>query len=325
MRRPASSLLPAGAMALVAFASSLAYAQGSTPSPRVEGTFGPAAESRHFVLFRPDASLAPRSGARTLLVMLHGCTQDASDVSRGTRLDSAAARRGMLVLYPEQPARAHPKKCWNWYLPADVQRGSGELAQLAALVDSVRVAEGGAPRILLAGMSAGAAMAANFAAAYPERVAALALHSGIAALAATDVTSALQVMREGPTGGPTLGDRVAASMGDRAHVIPVIALHGDADVVVSPANLEAVAQQWASANARVRGEAVPVPVAVARRGATGRRWASADGSVSVEAWRLEGVGHAWSGGSAAGTFTAPEGPDATAMILEFFGRAEAGR
>ncbi|HET7188333.1 MAG TPA: PHB depolymerase family esterase, partial [Gemmatimonadaceae bacterium] len=152
-------------------------------------------------------------------------------------------------------------------------------------------------RIALVGMSAGAAMAANLVVAYPERYAALAMHSGIAAGAATDIASALRVMAQGPGDGTSLGDAALEAMGPQARALPVIALHGAADKVVAPANLAAVVAQWRRVNAR------------------------APGGAAVEEHLLDGVGHAWSGGSAAGSYTAPQGPDATGMILDFFRRA----
>ena len=100
-------------------------------------------------------------------------------------------------------------------------------------------------------------------------------------------------MKNGAAGGDSLGLRALAVMGGRARPIPVIVLHGAADKVVSPANLEAVRRQWMIVNR---------------------------GAQPVEEHLLAGVGHAWSGGSATGTYTAPDAPDATALIVAFLVR-----
>jgi poly(hydroxyalkanoate) depolymerase family esterase len=212
-------------------------------------------------------------------------------------MNAAAEREGFVVLYPEQPASANPQKCWNWFLPAQSTRDQGEAALLAGLIDSVARAEGvSANHVSIVGMSAGAVMAANLAVAYPERYAALAMHSGIPALAAKDVMGALSLMRQGTLDGDALGTAALAAMGARARPMPVIALHGSEDKVVSPTNLRAVVRQWTVVNA---------------------------GAAPVEEVMLTGVGHAWSGGSAEGTFTAPSGPDATTMIVQFLQRVGA--
>jgi poly(hydroxyalkanoate) depolymerase family esterase len=260
-------------------------------------TYTSAAGSRDFVLFRP-ASLPAAREHRSLVVMLHGCTQNADDFAKGTRMNAAAEAGGFLVVYPEQTAAAHIQKCWNWYTPQQFMRDSGEAALLAGLIDSVARAEGiSAQHVSLVGISAGAAMAANLVVAYPDRYGALAMHSGIPALAASDVAAALAAMRQGATDGDGLGARALAAMGSRARSIPVIVLHGADDKVVSPANMAATVRQWTIVNSR----------------------STSAGNVSalVEQHMFPGVGHAWSGGSAEGTYTAPGGPDATGIIVAF--------
>ena len=273
-----------------------AQATAQLPS-MVRKTFAGVGSSREFLVFRP-ANVPPRGEDRSLVVMLHGCTQTADDFARGTRMNDYAAKQGFIVIYPEQPATAHPQTCWNWYLPEQSTRNHGEAALLAALIDSVAFNEGVNERhVSLVGMSAGAAMAANLGVAYPERYAALALHSGIPALFATNAMGALRAMRQGDGNGDTLGTAAFTAMGTRAKPMPVIVLQGGADKVVAPANLHATVRQWTVVNSRSPGAGAP-----------------------VEEHLFESVGHAWSGGSPEGTYTAPDGPDATALIVAFFNR-----
>lgn len=271
--------------ALLAAAASVAGGQGTS----TRGTFALGADSRAFVVHRP-ASLPAERGGRALIVMLHGCTQGADDFARGTRMDSASASANALVLYPEQSVAAHPQKCWNWYTPAQVERDRGEAGLLAGMIDSVARAEGVAARhVSLVGISAGAAMAANLAIAYPERYGALVMHSGTPGRSATDVMSGLGVMRAPPS-GDTLAARTIEAMGARRTAIPVLVMHGRDDRFVSPLNVGANVRQWTAVNG---GKAV------------------------VDSLVFDGVGHAWSGGSASGTYTAPAGPDATAATIAF--------
>ncbi len=285
------------------------------------GVFKSGAGERRYKLFRPSAASMPVAGQRTLVVVLHGCTQDADDIARGTRFNEAAARDGFVVLYPEQPESAHPRKCWNWYVPEQSRRGAGEAAIIAELSLQITRDEGIDPhRVFLAGISAGAAMAANLAAEYPELYAAVALHSGLPALAANDVTAALLVMSKGPRDDAELGALAFHEMGARARVVPVMALHGVKDAAVSVLNLPFIERQWVVANSLAARSMPPKAVELhpADHRLTGRRYVLSNGTVLAETWRVEGLGHAWSGGSAAGTYTDPSAPDATAMILEFF-------
>src|ERR1700726_1348835 len=65
-----------------------------------------------------------------LIVMLHGCTQTALDFARGTGMNLLAEQYGFVVLYPQQTRTANQNLCWNWFLPANQQRGSGEPASI---------------------------------------------------------------------------------------------------------------------------------------------------------------------------------------------------
>ena len=50
-----------------------------------------------------------------LIVMLHGCGQDADDFAMGTGMNELAEEYQCLVLYPEQSSDANWNRCWNWF------------------------------------------------------------------------------------------------------------------------------------------------------------------------------------------------------------------
>ena len=279
----------------------------------VTGAFTSEAGARAYKLYVPSAT----SGAgrqRPLIVMLHGCTQSADDFAAGTRMNFAAEEHGCLVVYPEQPPAANAQKCWNWFKPSDQQRDRGEPALIAGITRQImRDYDVDAARVYVAGLSAGGAAAAIMAEAYPDLYAAVGVHSGLACGAARDLPSAFAAMSgNGPV---RIGSRVS-TRGERVaeHDVPTIVFHGDRDTTVHPRNgAEVVAR--AGGGVEVLSEA---STSQHQRRSTRSIRRDATGRSVLELWEIHGAGHAWSGGSANGSFTDPSGPDATREMLRFF-------
>ena len=299
------------------------------PGHWVSGEFANAAGTRKYRLYLPAGYDTARK--HMLVVLLHGCTQDAADIARGTRIAEHADRDGFIALLPEQPEGANAKKCWNWYDPAHQSRDAGEPSLIAGMTAKVTGDYAVDPdRVHLAGISAGAGMAALVAVAYPETYASVAFHSGIAWKAATNVMAALGVMAKGPSAAEAdaLGAQAAAAMGMRKRAIPALVIHGGSDKVVNPANAAALARQWTRMNASVRAsddQSIALQAGAEsndRSGETsGYHWTRASfgaGSEVVDELIVAELGHAWSGGSTTGTFTDEHGPDATAEMIAFF-------
>ena len=259
---------------------------GSAPSLPEGGEWLTRTGALPHRLFVPPA---PRSGA-PLIVMLHGCTQTPEDFSAGTRMNHAAAGIGAHVLWPEQVRGANANLCWNWFEPAHQGRG-GEPGAIARVIEGVR-GELGAGSVHVAGLSAGGAMAAVLGARFPELVASVGIHSGLAVGSASDVPSAFAAMGQGGAAGAALA-------------CPAIVFQGEADRTVAPRNADAFGGTGG------------------RRVSEGGRSAqvfegTGPGGHAAEIWRVEGLAHAWSGGDAAGSHSDPAGPDATAHMLRFF-------
>jgi len=287
------------------------------PGEFLQGSFTDAAGARCYRLYVPAR---PAAGPRPLVVMLHGCKQNPDDFAAGTTMNALAEEHGCLVLYPEQAASANGSHCWNWFEGAHQGRDAGEPAIIAGMTRQVLREHGGdARKVYVAGLSAGGAMAAVVAAAYPELYAAVGVHSGLPLGSAHDLMSALNAMK-GKHGKRARGGRHAALS---AHPVPAIVFHGDQDGVVHPSNGEAVFRQFApGAQAGGAGlrEAEERGGKGGGEGEAHTRTTLRDGAGHsvAEYWVLHGAGHAWSGGSAAGSYTDPHGVNASAEMLRFF-------
>ena len=243
-----------------------------------------------------------------LVVMLHGCTQSPDDFAAGTRMNELADAHGFLVAYPAQTARANGSKCWNWFRADDQAHGHGEPALIAGIARQVATDYRIDPRrVFVAGLSAGAAMAVILGHTYPDVFAAIGAHSGLPFAAAHDVASAFTAMKAGPAGARTPLDGTTP--------VPTIVFHGDADHTVAAGNGRAIV---GDATAGAMQHTTHSGVAPGGRAYTQEVFADAAGRPRVELWTLHGAGHAWSGGSAQGTYTDPSGPDASAEMLRFF-------
>ncbi|HEX2211193.1 MAG TPA: PHB depolymerase family esterase [Longimicrobium sp.] len=309
-----ASTLAAGACAPGGAAEPAATpAPGTAPSPSLFewATYDGPAGTRRYRLFVPTGYDARRPAP--LMVMLHGCTQDPDDFARGTRFNALADSVGAIVAYPEQTAQLHPQKCWTWYEAANQRASTGEAAIVAGITREVMGRYAVDPaRVYIGGVSAGGIMAVNTAASHTDLYAAVGVHSGTAFGAATDLPAALATMRSGPSSGDALVEQARGILRSSGRDwLPVIVFHGAADAVVNPENGRRLAAQWALAGGakdflRSEEEVGGLTVVKDRFGP------------AVELWMVQGLGHAWSGGSPEGTYTDARGPDASREMLRFF-------
>ena len=274
-------------------------------------SFSNKAGSRPYKLYVPAGYRSDQPAP--LVVMLHGCTQSPDDFAIGTRMNAMAEEHTCLVVYPGQTAAANVQKCWNWFSAGDQQRGRGEPALIAGITREImRDYTIDRRRVYVAGLSAGGAAAAIMGETYPDLYAAIGVHSGLACGAASDMTSAFAAMQGAGAQRPASATR----SGQQRPVVPVIVFHGERDTTVNPRNAAAVVTQSAGAAALApRTEEGQVPGGHAFRRTL---HTDPDGRTVIEQWAVRGAGHAWFGGSPAGSYTDPRGPDASREMLRFF-------
>ena len=286
------------------------------------GSYAHGSLTRRYKLYLPPNAAG---ASLPLVVMLHGCTQNTDDFAAGTDMNERARAQGFFVLYPEQSHDANPSRCWNWFKHNHQRRDSGEPGLIASLTRAV-IAEHGidARRVYVAGLSAGGAMAAIVAATHPDLFAAAGVHSGLPCGAASNVSEALAVMNTGTTGGGMAMKtaRAPAMPTPPGAAVPTIVFHGDQDRTVHPRNGEQLVKAALAAKPLVAKNATTAHVEQGRS-ARGQRYTRSvhrddSGHTLAEHWLLHGVGHAWSGGRTEGSYTDPNGADASGEMLRFF-------
>jgi poly(hydroxyalkanoate) depolymerase family esterase len=286
--------------------------------------------SYRYYLYRPAHSIS--DAPLPLVIVLHGCDQNAADISRGTKFNALADKERFAVLYPQtRPALNNPFGCWVWWDPDNQRRNSGEPKLIVDMVELIkRQVKIDTDRVYVTGLSSGGALSVILASVYPDVFAAAGIHSALEYGAATTSACALSAMRSGGPNPEGRGEIAYHSSGTRHRVVPVIVFQGTDDSSVRPVNADQLVSQFAQLNDYaddgdgendsmdgnadvVKTESVPGGYRFILE-----HYLSKDGNPVMQRVRVENLGHAWSGGDPAGSYTDPKGPDASRMMWAFF-------
>ena len=289
------------------------------------GSYTNAAGTRRYRLYVPTGYTGD---PLPLVVMLHGGTQDAVTFAAATGMNDLAERDTFLVAYPEQPRSANPGQYWNWFTPRHQSRDAGEPSLIAGITGQVMDDYAvDASRVYVAGFSAGGAMAAVMAAAYPDLYAAAGVHSGLAHAAADNLRSAYAAMKHGPK----------PRSRPPAPTLPLIVFHGDRDAIVAPDNAADLIDDAVAGSTDLQLGTTDLPLGRPPTGVTSRGqvpgghaytricYASPGGGILAERWSIHQSGHSWSGGVPHESYTDPRGPDASEEFIRFFNEHPATR
>ncbi|WP_432612810.1 extracellular catalytic domain type 1 short-chain-length polyhydroxyalkanoate depolymerase [Mesorhizobium mediterraneum] len=259
-----------------------------------------------------------------LVVVMHGCTQTADGYDRGSGWSQLAEQEGFAVLFPEQQRANNANLCFNWFVPGDIRRDSGEALSIRQMVEALVVAHKiDRERIFVTGLSAGGAMTSVMLAAYPDVFAGGAIIAGLAYGSATTIPEAFDRMRG--HGGPSEQElpRLVRAASSHKGPWPTISIwHGTADNTVVPFNADAILVQWQGvhsidANPK-RSETVD--------GHMRQVWCDTSGRELIEKFSITGMGHGAplktpgdNGLGSAGPFMLDVGISSTRHIACFWG------
>jgi len=268
----------------------------------------------------------PENGA--LVVVLHGCTQTAAAYDHGSGWSQLAEREGFAVLFPEQQRANNANLCFNWFVPGDISRDSGEALSIRQMIEAMVVARGlDRERIYITGLSAGGAMAAAMLAAYPEMFAGGAIIAGLAHGSASTIPEAFDRMRG--HGGPSkaeLQKRLRQASPHKGPWPSISIWQGSADTTVVPSNADAILAQWQG----VHGLGVSPTRVETVDGQTRQVWCDGDGREVAEKYTIAGMGHGTplrttgdGGLGRAGPFMLDVGISSTHHVAGFWGLAKA--
>lgn len=284
-------------------------------APLCPGIVISATAARRYQIYKPPGT---RTGEQLpLVVMLHGCTQDARAFSASSRMNIIAARERFMVLYPEQDRVANVQGCWNWF---DTRNGRAqrEADAIGAAISQVTLMQPvDANRIAIAGFSAGAGMAALVATREPGRFKAVVMHSGVGPGVAHSSATALSAMRGRRAGAGPL----PLSLPGHGPLPALLVIQGTADPVVVRSNGASAARRWSAhaQDAVTAGQPRTVQRGK-RRSATVTDFRIGVGRgarVMATLCEVNGLGHAWSGGAPGTPYSDPTGPDASRMVWAF--------
>jgi poly(hydroxyalkanoate) depolymerase family esterase len=313
--------------------SSIAFAADTAPDGEgtwTRSTYKNSYGQRNYALYVPKKGpkgLRPDQAA-PLLVMLHGCGQDAAAFARATRMNTLADRRGFVVLYPEQDKASNSSQCWNWFSSDNFVRGGGELGIITGMIEKVRAEMPiDAGRIGVAGFSAGAALATDLAACHSDLFSLAVMSAGLEFKAASSLTEAYLAMVQTPSLDlKTTAPEAARCTGPGARMTKLLLIQGKSDSTVNPKNAGRIVEQFTivndllddrqangtQTNVAYKTESSQVPgghtYQVLHYGEKGHE--------RIREVEVDGMSHAWSGGASGLPFSDPSGPNASEMAAE---------
>ena len=184
---------------------------------------------------------------KPLVIVLHGCSQNAGVVARQSGWNKLADHFGFYVLYPSQKMLNNMGGCFNWFRKSDITKDEGEVLSLKQMIDlAIDSFSIDTSKIFVYGLSAGAAMGVALLADYPHLFNAGAILAGAPFMSATNAIGGVVTMFV-PSNktAEKLAVPVISQNPDYKNKYPrLVVVHGRDDNVVNIKNSYRLIEQW---------------------------------------------------------------------------------
>ncbi|NOT78013.1 MAG: PHB depolymerase family esterase [Bacteriovoracaceae bacterium] len=274
----------------------------------------------------------PQNKKSPIVVMLHGCQQDATEFAKGTRIEKWADKEKFIALFPEQNIMNNPFKCWNWILPANNSRVGESHIIIEMLNAVIKAHNGDAKKVFAAGMSAGASMVNILGNCFPEKFKALASHDGtqyFSSYLGSDFAEVVLTGASVPSGvSAAYGNACSLFVSERPKSMPMIIFHGMKSPLMSPMHAFQIESQMKVFNDYLDNgmrdnsyflekDVQNIPD-TETYGYNLYTTTNSDNDIFIERYMINNLSHGWSGGLATLPYNDPNGPDASQLIINFF-------
>ncbi len=182
-----------------------------------------------------------------LVVVLHGCTQNANSIAVQSGWNELSDKYGFTILYPQQKMLNNPNDCFNWFQKKDIDKNKGEVFSIKQMIDfTIDSLNLNRDSIYVYGLSAGAAMSVALMADYPETFQSGAILAGGPFYSATNPIKAFgTLLAPQLKSGEEWAKPILEQHQDSIKKYPkLIVIHGKSDQVVNIENSRQLVLQW---------------------------------------------------------------------------------
>jgi len=228
----------------------------------------------------------PQKKTSSLVVLLHGCTQNGKQLAKQSGLLGLAEQHKFSLLIPQQGLMNNIKRCFNWYSEDDNNKDKGENLSLKNMITSLKE-KSGSKNVYIIGLSAGGAMTSSLLVNYPELFTAGAVIAGVPYVCADGFFSAISCMKNGPPQNSNALMILAKKLNPQQTQWPQLSVWtGNKDNVVNSKNATYLAQQW------VKITNINTPAKIESfTGYKISQWQNNHQQIQVELVQLDNLGH----------------------------------